>query len=70
MSNRVKGLYVSFSEDLHEETVEYITNAIKMIKGIQDVSSNVVNPDDWMNRKRIAVEFKEEIYNVLKDLDK
>jgi len=70
MSDKVKGLYVSFDDDLHEETVERIVNAIKMIKGVQDVSSNVVNADDWLNRKRIAMEYQGEIYKVLNNVDK
>lgn len=67
MTNRVKGLVISLEEDIREDYVEAIINAVKMIKGVQEVSGSVVNHDDWMNRTRIRFELERKLYFALSD---
>lgn len=67
MTNRVKGLMISLEEDIREDDVETIVNAIKMIKGVQEVATSVVNHDDWMNRTRIRFELERKLYVALSD---
>lgn len=68
MTDRVKGLYVALDRDYRDDDVQEVINAIKMIKGVQDVTNSVVDGDDWMNRSRIGFEFQSKILDVLKDL--
>jgi len=68
MTDRVKGLYVVLDNDYRDDDVQEIINAIKMIKGVQDVTNSIVDGDDWMNRSRIGFEFQSKILDVLKDL--
>lgn len=68
MTNSLKGVFVSFDNDIMEDDAEFIMSAIKMIKGVQSVEANVVNADDWMNRERIRIEMKQKIYDSLKNI--
>lgn len=68
MTDRVKGLVVSLDADYRDDDVQEIINAIKMIKGVEDVNMSVVDHNDWMNRSRIGSEFQRKILEVLRDL--
>lgn len=68
MTDRVKGLVVSLDADYRDDDVQEIISAIKMIKGVQDVSMSVVDHDDWMNRSRIGYEFQRKILDMISDL--
>lgn len=65
MTDRVKGLIVTFENDIREDDAENIINAIMMLKGVIGVSPNTVNPSDLMNRQRISYELKAKIDSVL-----
>jgi hypothetical protein len=68
MTERLKGVYVAFNSDIREDDAEYIINAIKMIKGVLSVETNVNNADDWINRQRVSQEFKEKLYKLIDEL--
>lgn len=58
MTDRVKGAYVSFDHDIRIDDVETVLNAIRMIRGVSDVTVEglVTNPDDYFARDRVANE--------------
>lgn len=58
MTDRVKGAYVSFDRDIRSDDVEHVLSAIRMMKYVSDVQCDdfVTDPDDYMNRDRIANE--------------
>lgn len=62
MTDRIKGLTVVFDKDYRDDDVESIINAIKMIKGVQNVKQHIANSDDWMNRERIRLELLDTVY--------
>ncbi len=66
MSDRIKGLTVTFSEDIRDDDAQCVIDAIKMIKGVMDVHPSVRTPDDHMNRMRIRRELEEKLWNALK----
>lgn len=68
MTDRLKGVYVSFDSDIRDDDAQGIIDAIKMIKGVLHVETSVVDGDDWMNRSRISYEYKIKILEALKEL--
>ena len=68
MTERLKGVYVAFEKDIREDDAEYITNAIRMIKGVTSVNGIIANVEDEMNRERIRLEFKRRMYEALDQL--
>lgn len=67
MSDRIKGFVVTLDGDYKDEDAEMIQNAIRMIKGVENVDANIVDINDHMNRMRIKSEIKSKLYNTLKD---
>ncbi len=67
MTDRLKGLVVTFDKDIREDDAQEIFNAIKMIRGVLDVSSSVATYDDHMNRTRIDREYKQKIWDAFFD---
>ncbi|MEM5624004.1 hypothetical protein AAHB47_01495 [Bacillus wiedmannii] len=67
MGNRVNGLIVSLDSDIREEDVEVIVNAIKMIKGVQDVGVNIIEHKDWLNRTKIRHQLQNKVYKAIEE---
>ena len=68
MADRIKGLTVSFDHDIHKEDCKAIIDAIKMIKGVEDVEMHVIEINDWFARKHVKSELREMIANWLQAL--
>ena len=68
MTQRVKGFVVSLDNDMREDDVEHIVNAIKMIKGVSGVQNVDSGIDDVINRMNIKREMSEKIFETLSKL--
>ncbi len=68
MTDRAKGCFVSFEHDIRVDDVEFLVNAIKMIKGVSEVSLNIADSNDWMNRNRIKSEIREKFLALYESL--
>ncbi len=68
MSETYKGCVVNFDHDIHENDIEYVINAISMIKGVSNVTTNEVNHEDYFNRTRIKSELKTKLYEFIKTI--
>lgn len=66
MTDRVKGLTITLEKDVRVDDVEYIVNAIKMIKGISSVDLSIVTFDDHINRARIYGEVRTKLFEFIK----
>lgn len=66
MTDRLKGVIVTFEQDIREDDAEQIINAIRMIKGVLDVVPSIADHNDVMNRIRIQHELEKRIYKALK----
>lgn len=68
MTMRLKGVTVAFQQDIREDDAQAIINAIKMIKGVLEVSpvDNDNSANDWIIETRIRNEYEQKIYNALK----
>lgn len=62
MTDRVKGFTVTLEKDIRIDDVEVIMNAIRMIRGISDVSPCVSTIDDYMNRQIVKHEIREKFW--------
>lgn len=67
MSDKAKGIVITFNVDLDYEQLQNIKNALRMIKGVADVKESVVNVDDYINRQRIKLEYQNKLREVFKD---
>lgn len=68
MTDRVKGFTVTLENDIRINGVEYIMNAIKMIKGVADVEPSITTYDDHMNRARVMNRFKSKLIEFITEL--
>jgi hypothetical protein len=59
MTDRVKGFTVTLEEDIRIDDVEWIMQAICMIRGIAHVEPSISTSDDYMNRQMIKHELRE-----------
>lgn len=66
MTDRLKGVVVTFDKDIREDDAEAIINAIYMIRNVASVNPLVTNYEDRMARERARQELANEIYEVLK----
>lgn len=69
MTDRLKGVVVTFEADIREDDAQAIINAIQLIKGVYSVSKSVRGHDDIMNRERVRMEYREKLWKVLHDND-
>lgn len=67
MTDRLKGLTVTFEDDIRADDAEQIIEAIQMIKGVLDVTPTVRTGEDHMNRERIRHEMRERLYDALNE---
>ena len=68
MSDRFKGLVVTFDDTVHEELAEALQNAISLMHWVAVVSALVDGPDDQVNRLMIRREMETKILSALRDL--
>lgn len=66
MSERIKGVVVTFNQDMHEEDATVIMNALCAFRCVADVQPSTVEYDDVMNRERVRCELKAKLLEVLK----
>ena len=68
MTDRIKGLTVSFTHDIRKDDCEAIINAIQMIKGVAAVKANVTDSGDWMARQHVKSELRDLIFEWFRKL--
>jgi hypothetical protein len=67
MTDRVKGLTVIFEQNIREDDCEYITNAIRMIKGVHSISNHISDCGDYIIEQRTKDKIKDKILQVFYD---
>lgn len=68
MTDRIKGFTVALDKDIRIDDVEFIMNAIKMIKGVNNVEPLVVDSSDFIARSRYKREVQDKIFKMLNEL--
>jgi len=67
MTDRLKGVYVAFDDDIRDDDAEPIIEAIKQIRHVRDVKVFVTKPEDYFARARVRAEVATKLVNVLKE---
>lgn len=66
MTNRYKGFLVTVeNSDLRDDDSESIINALKMIKGVQDVKPYIKGAEDWMMQEKGMLDERRRILDQL-----
>lgn len=65
MTDRVFALTVALKNDVRTDDVEAITNAVRMIRGVLDVTEHIVNAETYVAQERARRELGEKLWNVL-----
>ena len=68
MTDRVKGLYVALDKDYRDDDVQVLIAAIKMLRGVADVETNVVDINDYYNRAQIRDQLRSDLFAVISDM--
>lgn len=63
MIDRFNGLYVALDRDIRDDDAKAIIDAIRMVKGVNDVTGHVVDMDSYVAQQRI----KNELWTKLRD---
>jgi len=70
MTDRLKGVVVTFDKDYRDDDAEVILNAIRMIKGVLSVEPATKDYNDLMNRSRIAIQLKSKVITAISEVFK
>lgn len=65
MTERFRGLLVTFAKDVREDDAECHINAIRMIKGVLNVEPVPSNIDAHISEERVRHELHEKLFNVI-----
>lgn len=63
MTDRLKGVWVAFDEDIRVDDAEPILQAIRQIRHVEAVNGQVSSPDDWMARMRLRAELRTKFFD-------
>jgi len=66
MTDRYKGCVVTLDQEYRSDDAEEIIAAIKMVKGVLNVTPSVADFNDHMNRDRVRAELSQKLWDVLK----
>lgn len=67
MTDRTRVLTVALDKEYRDDDVEFIKNAIRMIKGVIAVEHEVSGPSDWANRESVRMELEKKLYKALRE---
>lgn len=56
MTDRLKGVYVTFEKDIREDDAEHLINAIRAFRYVADVRGEVTDVADHFARQRVRFE--------------
>jgi len=68
MTNRARGLYVALSEDVREDDIQPIVNAILCLRLVANVDLDIADTSDFVARNRIKREIADDFFKILDKL--
>jgi hypothetical protein len=67
MSEKINGVFVTLDHDIKDEQAEWLLNAIRMIRGVIDVTPNVVDHGEaYVAEVRVRSELSTKLFEVLR----
>lgn len=67
MSGKAKGFVVTLEDDFRLEDLELLMQTVRFMRGVVDVSANIVDVNDWINQQRIKNELRSKMIDFIKD---
>lgn len=64
MTTRLKGVLVTFEDDIREDDAEHRLNAIRQIRGVLSVEPVPADVDDHMARERVRYELWSKVRDI------
>ncbi len=69
MSDMVNGVFVALEQDMREDEVEHLMNTLRMVRGVQDVTTNPsAFATDFVIRSRLKSELSAKLNAIVKEL--
>lgn len=65
MTDRLKGVVVTFEKDIREDDAEEILSAIRMVKGVLSVKPLVSNYEQHVAEERVRMELGQKLLKIL-----
>lgn len=65
MTDRLKGVIVTFDNDIREDDAEAVLNAIRMVRGVLSVKPVVSSSEQHMAEERVRRELGEKLLKVI-----
>lgn len=70
MTDRLKGVIITFENDIREDDAEELLTTFRNIRGVINVSPVVTNVTDHMARERVKSEMRQKFSDFFKELYK
>ena len=67
MTDRINGVFVTLDKDIRIDDAEHLLNAIRMVKGVADVSPNISDPNVHVARVTAKMELQQKIFDALRE---
>lgn len=67
MTDRLRGVVVTFGQDIRVDDAEAILSAIRMIKGVVDVQPVVASYEGDMAEARVNQQWREKLYALIRE---
>ena len=67
MTDRINGVFVTLEDDIRIDDAEYLLNALRMVKGVIDVSPNVSDSMNHVAKIRAKTELTNAMLDALRD---
>ena len=70
MTARIRSLTIALDEDIRTDDIECLVNAIQMMRNVHSVTTNEVNPNDWVTERRVKLETAQKLNNLINEIIK
>lgn len=67
MTDRINGVFVTLKDDIRIDDAEHLMNALRMVKGVADVSPNISDPNVHIAKVTAKMELERKILKVLRE---
>lgn len=61
MTDRVRSITVALDHDIREDDVQLLVDAIRMMRHVSAVTTNVVSPNDWATEMNVKMEVRKKL---------
>jgi len=65
MTDRAKGFTITLEQDIRVDNMDYVLNALKMVKGVADVKPIINDSSTFVAERRLATELRDKLYDFI-----